>query len=86
MEAILVIGSQVIILGLILLIPGLWWAKRKARKDPAYAKKANFTPIGWLFVCVMLLLLLGGLCIQYFYPESSIAKLTATSLGRFLWH
>ena len=85
MEAILVIGSLVIILGIILLIPGLWWARRKARKDPAFAKKANFTPIGWLFLCVMLSFLLGGLCMQYLYPESSIGKLTATSLGRILW-
>jgi len=75
-EAILVIGTLCIILGIILLIPGLWWARYKAKKDPVYRKKVNFTATGWIFIILMILFLFSGLLMPYFSPNSFLGKLT----------
>ena len=85
LEAILVIGTACVILGLLLLVPGLWWARRKAKNDPAYRKKVRFTLFGWIFLSIMLFTLFAGLTMQYFAPASYIGKLTSERMGRLIW-
>lgn len=49
-EAIAIIGVVVLALGIVLGVPGLWWARRKARSLPAEAiGKASITPFGYVF-------------------------------------
>jgi len=85
LEAVLVIGAVCVILGGLLLIPGLWWARRKAKNDSAFGKRVRFTPFGWIFLFVMLVILLGGLMTQYLAPESLIGNLTVSRMGRLVW-
>ena len=84
-EAIIVIGIVCVILAIILLVPGLWWARRKSKQDPSLGKKVNFTPFGWVYLSVMLVMLLGGLCMQYLAPGSFLGRLTTTGFGRIFW-
>jgi uncharacterized membrane protein YozB (DUF420 family) len=49
-EAIAIVGVFVLALGIVLGVPGLWWARRKARSLPAEAiGKASVTPFGYVF-------------------------------------
>ena len=74
-----------IVVGLVLLIPGLWWARRKAEKEPNYRRQANFTTAGWIFIILLLLALFGGLMMPYFLPGSYIGQLTSSGFGRLVW-
>ena len=85
LEAFIAIGALCVALGSVLLIFGLWWAKYKAKTDPVFGRKASFTPVGWISLLVMVLVLLGGFGMQHFAPQSYIGKLTSTGLGRLLW-
>ena len=84
LEAVLIIGVLSIVLGFALLIPGLWWAKHKAKTDSTSGGKVFFTPVGWIFLLLMLFVLIGGFGMQHFAPQSFIGKLTSAGLGRLL--
>lgn len=84
-KAILIISVLCILLGIILLVPGLWWARHKAKKDPAYSKKVNFTFVGWIYIFIMLVLLFAGLLMPYLAPDSYLGQLSAVRFGRLIW-
>ena len=84
-EAILIIGGLCAVLGVILIVPALWWARHKARKNPAYRKKVRFTFFGWIYLFIALSFLLAGLMMPYFLPDSYIGQLTSKRFGRLIW-
>ena len=81
----MIIGGLCIVLGIILLIPGLWWARNKAKKDPAFRKNVNFTKVGWIYLLVMLSMLFGGLLMPYLAPNSYLGQLASARYGRLIW-
>ena len=84
-EAFLVIGAFTVILGIVLLVPGLIWARRKAKRHPEKHPVLSITRAGYLLLISMLLVLLVGLTSQLWAPHSLLGQWTATRAGRFLF-
>ena len=71
-EAIIEIGGFPLILGLVLLVPGLWWAKCKSRKIPEDALCAKrVTLFGFVFSSVFVGLILLVFNLEYIAPGVS---------------
>ena len=77
-EALSAVGIFALILGVILLIPGLWWARRKAKTLPESALGAKrVTLFGIVYIGLFLSVLLVVLKMQYFAPGvSDVEKLS----------
>jgi uncharacterized Tic20 family protein len=72
LEALLAIGIFTLILGLILIVPGLWWARRKAKRLPDNANgKKKVTLFGVFYYGVFILFLLVATSLRYISPEIS---------------
>ena len=66
-EAVLVIGSLALILGVVLLIPALWWARKKAAPT---SPKARASDVLTAAIVVTVLLVLATL--HQFYPDHPV--------------
>ena len=84
-EAVLAMGLLCIVLGAPLLVLGLWWARRRARKDPALGKKVSFTAAGWIHLLAMLLMLFIGPMAHRLAPDSQLGQLLSSGLARVIW-
>jgi len=84
-EAFFAIGVFTIILGAVLLVPGLIWARRKAKQHPEAPAGMSVTKTGYLFLGGMLVVLFAGLTSQFWAPDSLLGQWTATRSGRFLF-
>lgn len=95
-EALAVIGSLAILLGLALYIPARWWAKRQlsgAYGDKARAawtcekcggeKRLTFIRAPWLVVCSVALVLMLFLVVRHVITSPAV-QLLATYLGGVL--
>ncbi len=85
-SAIIAIGILVVILGAVLLIPSLWFARRQAARDPTLQVSVRLTKWGWVLISTMLLVLLGGVSAKYWAEDSRFAELTSHAGGRILWY
>ena len=82
-EALLVIGSFTILLGLLLYVPGRWWAKRQLKNAPdGSVGKARVTQVGYLFFGIMIGLLFFGFAQEHMAPSSRLGALVSTRIGR----
>ena len=71
-EALAVLGVFTLILGFILLIPGLWWARRKVKVLPENASgKKRVTPFGFVYFGVIISLSLFTFSLRDLAPEVS---------------
>jgi ABC-type uncharacterized transport system permease subunit len=84
-KAFFAIGVVTIIPGAVLLIPGLIWARRKAKQHHDVPAGMSVTKIGYLYLGIVLLVLFAGLTSQYWAAGSSLGNFTATRFGRFLF-
>ena len=74
-EALTVIGIFTFVLGIILLIPGLWWARRKVRKLPVHAAgRMRVTPFGYIYSAIFVGFLMVVFSLGYLAPELSRGK------------
>lgn len=74
-EALTVIGIFSLVLGIILLIPGLWWARRKVKKLPEHATgRMQITPFGFIYYGIFVGLLMVVFSLRYLAPELSSGK------------
>jgi len=83
-EAFLVIGGFTLILGAVLLVPGLIWARIKVKQHPDEPAGMSVTRTGYVFFGSMLVVLLAVITSQFWAPESSIGLWAASRSGRFL--
>lgn len=82
-EAVLVIGGFSVLLGIVLYVPGRWWAKRKLREAPAAsAARVRVTRAGLVFYGIMILFLMIGLFQEHLAPQSRIGEFVSTRVGR----
>ena len=69
-EAVIVVSVAMIVLGAILLVPGMLWAKYKLKNTPHNASgKFIVTKFGIVYFILFILCFLAALTIRHFYPE-----------------
>ena len=84
-EALLVIGSFTILAGLLLYVPGRWWAKRQIKNAPdGSVGKARVTRAGYLFFGIMIGLLFLGFAQAHIAPSSRLGEFVSTRMGRLV--
>ena len=84
-EAFFAIGAFTVILGAMLLVPGLLWARKMAKQHPETPAGMSITKNGYIFIGVILVVLFTGLTSQYWAPDSPLGQWTATRSGRYLF-
>ena len=84
-EAFGAIGLVTLALGVLLYVPARFWVKRKLRAEPDSHPKLRLTKLGWVLICAMVFLFIGGFSLQYLAPESLLGQFVKTSSGRFLY-
>ena len=84
-EAFVVIGLFTLGLGVLLLVPAWIWVKRKQRAEPGKHVKVKLTKLGWTLIWVMLIILIGGLLMDYIAPESLLGRFVKMPVGRLLY-
>jgi len=84
-EAFIVIGLVTLSLGVLLFVPAWIWVKRKQRTAPGMHSKVKLTKLGWALVWSMVIILLGGLLMDYIAPESFLGRLVKMPLGRLIY-
>ncbi len=84
-EALGVIGLFTLGLGVLLFVPAWVWVKRKQRAEPNNHPKLRLTKTGWVLICMTVVVLIGGLLMDFIAPESLLGQLVKTSSGRFLY-
>ena len=73
-EAFFVIGGFTVILGVILLVPGLMWARYKSRKSPNSETSEVVTKSGFLNAGLFVLMVLVGITANMWAPQSSFGQ------------
>ena len=84
-EAFLVIGLFILALGALLYIPGRIWAKRRVREGPNTNAALKVTKAGFVFFGILTVVLMVGVSLQYFAPESELGQFVKTSSGRLVF-
>ncbi len=82
LEALLAIGGFVIVLGAILLVPGLWWAKSKAKSNPDVPAGMRLTKIGYIWCGIFVAALFMALSADYIWPNSMLGEFSSKPAGR----
>jgi hypothetical protein len=88
-EALAAIGVFTLIMGVILLIPGLWWARRKVNELPEHASgRKRVTPFGFVYIGIIITLSLFVFSLRDLAPEVSggerLALITIIFIAAFL--
>jgi hypothetical protein len=82
-EAFAVIGAFALLLGIVLYIPGRWWARRKLHDaslgSPA---RASLTPIGYVVIGLLVFALVGTFSLKDLAPDSLIGRIEGSRVGR----
>jgi hypothetical protein len=82
-EAFFVIGSLTVVLGVLLYVPGRWWARRKLRDAPKEASaRRSVTPTGYVLAGLITTAFVSAFSLSYFAPESIVGRWASTSVGR----
>ena len=84
-EAIFVIGGFTIILGIVLLIPGIWWARRKSKQHSDSQGALAVTKAGFIYFGIFVFILFSCLTAQFWAPETALGKWVSTRSGRILF-
>jgi hypothetical protein len=84
-EAVAVIGSVTVVLGVVLFIPGLMWAQKQARANPEAQAGMTVTKAGFAFGGLWIVALFGGFAAQFWAPDSVFGTWVSTSAGRFIY-
>jgi hypothetical protein len=72
-----------LVIGVLLYIPGHWWAKRKLRNAESGSKfELHITSAGFALCTLMVVALLLGFSQQYLAPQTEFGKFVSTPLGR----
>jgi len=79
------IGTFALILGAVLLVPGLWWARRKARANPNVPAGMKVTATGFILAGAVAVVVVGGLSAQYWASDTAFGQWMTTSTGRLLF-
>ena len=84
-EAALIIGGAALLLAAVLLIPGLMWARRKARRNPEapIARKVETGVFGIAAVAVFIIL--GALSAPSWGPDTAFGQWMSTDSGVFMF-
>ena len=71
-EALTVIGVFTLVLGIVLMIPGLWWARRIAKTLPVHSSgRMRITPFGLFYNGIVVGLVTTVFCLGYLAELSS---------------
>ncbi len=84
-EAFFVIGAFALILGIILLVPGLMFARKEAKKDPDQITAMVITKAGYSIYGTMALVLLVGSTSQHWAADTAFGQWISTRAGRYVF-
>lgn len=84
-EAFIVIGGFTIIFGIVLLIPGIWWARRKSKQHSESQGSMAATKTGFIYIGIFVFILFSGFSAQFWAPDTAFGKWVSTSFGRILF-
>ena len=84
-EAFIVIGVFTLGLGVLLFVPAWIWAKRQRRTEPEKHPKIKLTKLGWALIGATIIILIGGLLMDYIAPESPLGRFIRLPGGRFFY-
>ncbi|MEW6330671.1 MAG: hypothetical protein AB1560_04335 [Pseudomonadota bacterium] len=85
LEALVVIGVFILVLGAVLFGLTKLWMKYKSHEYPAASVKIKMTKVGVVWLSLAIIVLLAGLLMQYLAPESLLGKFVKTASGRFFY-
>jgi hypothetical protein len=85
LEALIVIGVFILVLGAVLFGLAKLWMKYKSHEYPAAGVKIRMTKAGIVWLCSAVTVLFVGLLMQYLAPESLLGQFVKTASGRFLY-
>jgi len=85
LEAALVIGAVIIVLGFVLYLPGKWYAKRKALKNLNNRISYKVTPYGIVLSVIMISFIIFSFSSTYFFPESYFGSFVSCKFGRLVY-
>jgi hypothetical protein len=83
-EAFIAIALFTLILGVVIFFPVYFVVMRKLRKNPHHAMH-KVTKAGFVAYGIMVAVLMCGLSLEYFAPESWIGQLVMTFPGRVIY-
>jgi len=84
-EAFFVIGGFTVILGVVLLIPGLMWARYKSKKSPDSGTSEVVTKSGFLNAGLFVLVILIGMTANIWAPQSSFGQWIGKELNALIF-
>jgi hypothetical protein len=84
-EAFFIIGGFTIILGIVLLIPGIWWARRNAKQHSESQGSMAVTKTGFIYIGLFVFILFSGFTAQFWAPDTALGNWVSTSSGRILF-
>ena len=84
-EAIFIIGGGAVVLGLVLLLPGLMWARRKVRTNPDTPFTAKLNRSGYLGAAIGTFFVFGGFSAQFWASDTTFGKWISTDVGLFVY-
>ena len=85
LEAFVVIGLFALLLGALLFVLSRLWVKRQLRDHSEAHVKIRLTMAGMICIPVLVIVLIGGLLMQYLAPESLLGQFVKTHSGRFFY-
>lgn len=84
-EAFIAIGGVTLIIGIVLLIPGLWWVRRNVKQYSHSQGTMAVTKAGFIYSSIFVFILVAGFTAQYWAPETAFGKWLSTGIGRILF-
>jgi hypothetical protein len=77
-----VLGLIFLVIGILLYIPGRWWAKHKLRDtQPESDARLHITSSGLALIVLMVFVLVIGSSQQYLAPETEFGQFVSNGLG-----
>jgi len=84
-EALVAVGMFTVVLGIILIVPGMLLGRHLAKKHPDAPRARIVTRAGYMAGFVIVVILLGGYSIPYWSPGSVPGKLMSMRGGQTLF-
>lgn len=80
------IACLALVLGVVLYIPGRWWAKHRLRNAPSGSRlRLRVTAAGFAVCVLMVGVLIAGSSQQYWAPQTQFGQFVATGVGRLVF-
>jgi len=73
------------VLGAVLLIPGLLWARRKARANPGTPAAKKVTTSGFVVAAILVSILFTGFSAQFWASDTAFGQWMSTDTGRLIY-